>query len=150
MTYRFALDKDSDVRSFVMSFVDPDTLEKQREQEENRLLEDEKMKVEPMESQQDSSVDSVSMDSEESSKPAENASMDSEEIQPTEAASMDSEDTPSTEAQSTSIELEKAQQTEIVPKVEEEQPMDLAKPTLENDEDEIMLDADPVISTKKQ
>lgn len=33
MTYRFALDKDSDVRSFVMSFVDPDILEKQREKE---------------------------------------------------------------------------------------------------------------------
>lgn len=33
MTYRCALDKDSDVRSFVMSFVDPETLEKQREKE---------------------------------------------------------------------------------------------------------------------
>ncbi|CAO0800068.1 unnamed protein product [Mucor circinelloides] len=33
MTYRFALDKDGDVRSFVMPFVDPEILEKQREKE---------------------------------------------------------------------------------------------------------------------
>ncbi|CEP07968.1 hypothetical protein [Parasitella parasitica] len=33
MTYRFALDKDSDVRSFVMPFVDTEILEKQREKE---------------------------------------------------------------------------------------------------------------------
>ncbi|KAG1048929.1 hypothetical protein G6F43_008718 [Rhizopus delemar] len=33
MTYRFALDKDSDVRSFVMAFVNNDILEKQREKD---------------------------------------------------------------------------------------------------------------------
>lgn len=39
MTYRFALDKDRDVRSFVMSFVDPETLEKQREKEMKAAVE---------------------------------------------------------------------------------------------------------------
>ncbi|RCI04856.1 Serine/threonine-protein phosphatase 4 regulatory subunit 1 [Rhizopus stolonifer] len=34
MTYRFALDNDSDVRHFVMAFVDKDMLEKQREKEQ--------------------------------------------------------------------------------------------------------------------
>ncbi|KAI8384178.1 armadillo-type protein [Blakeslea trispora] len=34
MTYRFALDRDSDVRHFVMNYVDADILEKQREKEQ--------------------------------------------------------------------------------------------------------------------
>ncbi|KAG2205706.1 hypothetical protein INT47_008063 [Mucor saturninus] len=39
MTYRFALDKDRDVRSFVMAFVDSETLEKQRDKEMKAAVE---------------------------------------------------------------------------------------------------------------
>lgn len=39
MTYRFALDKDRDVRSFVMAFVDPEILEKQRDKEMKAAVE---------------------------------------------------------------------------------------------------------------
>lgn len=39
MTYRLALDKDRDVRSFVMTFVDPEILEKQRDKEMKAAVE---------------------------------------------------------------------------------------------------------------
>lgn len=39
MTYRFALDKDGDVRSFVMGFVNNEILEKQREKDNQAAAE---------------------------------------------------------------------------------------------------------------
>lgn len=79
MTYRFALDKDSDVRSFVMSFVDLETLEKQREQEESR--EEKNTSAEPMDTQKEELTDTVSMNSvEQSANVAEIQQVDEDEI----------------------------------------------------------------------
>lgn len=63
MTYRFALDKDSDVRSFVMEFVDKDVLEKQqkklKQQEEEQAAQ---MEEDKQATQMDEDKQSVHMD----------------------------------------------------------------------------------------
>lgn len=69
MTYRFALDKDADVRSFVMSFVDPDILEKQREKEMKAAIQMAEASIEERaaerEQQEDEDIEDVDTDEEE-------------------------------------------------------------------------------------
>lgn len=63
MTYRFALDKDNDVRSFVMPYVDQATLEKQREKEMSTAIQMAEESIEARAAERD--TEDYQMDSQE-------------------------------------------------------------------------------------
>ncbi|KAI8095332.1 armadillo-type protein [Thamnidium elegans] len=112
MTYRFALDKDADVRSFVMSFVDPDTLEKQREKEMNAAVQVAEAAIE-----------------------ARNEEESSEEEEEEEEEETESDETEEEEEKAMQ-DIEKSRSP--IPEKESTEPMD----THISDEDEIMADVD--------
>lgn len=113
MTYRFALDKDTDVRSFVMSFVDADTLEKQREKEMKAAVQVAEAAIE-----------------------ARNEEESSEEDDETESDETEEEEEEEEGEEKAMQDVEKSRSP--VPEKESSEPMD----THISDEDEIMADVD--------
>jgi hypothetical protein len=112
MTYRFALDKDSDVRSFVMSFVDPEILEKQREKEMKAAVQVAEAAIE--------------------ARAEENSNFDEEEEDEDEEEEEEEEEEESRQDQDKKMVADEPVKTE---------PMDVTNGSI-NDEDEIMSDAD--------
>jgi hypothetical protein len=169
MTYRFALDKDGDVRSFVMPFVDSEILEKQREKEMHAAVQIAEAAIEARAEENDINYndDEEEEDDDEDDEEEENEEeQDEEEDENVTDEEVDKKlkfDTDESEEISTPMQdVERAGS----PEKTNAEPMDIstASTTTEsasasasasksennvNDEDEIMSDAEPVVETTK-
>ncbi|KAI9363798.1 armadillo-type protein [Pilaira anomala] len=130
MTYRFALDKDPDVRSFVMSFVDLNTLEKQREKEMKAAVEVAEADIEARNEQESSEEEEEETESDDQESEESEDDNESEKVKSTPMQDIEEATSPIPEKESTTTTT-----TAVT------DPMDTTS-SHASDEDEIMSEVD--------
>lgn len=153
MTYRCALDKDSDVRSFVMSFVDPETLEKQREKEMKAAAEMAEAAIEARAEENYSNYDDdddEEDDDEEDEEDEDEEEIDDDEVLDEVVENSSNELKTSKEKETSTTSPMQDIEGSRSPVADKEttrissEPMEITTSN-SNDEDEIMPDAEPII-----